>query len=286
MMDNMDNLGFDLPGISPVGLDLITLLNTSQATVKQIAAQARLDPVIFGKIIACANSPMYQEANKSTDILTSLLRLGQREIKRIVYQVVLRSAFFHESTEINAILSRVWRQSLTANVFMQKFVSAVPEAYPLDAEAMEYLECLGLIHNIGYVVLLVNFQERFAEFFKRGEGLDLPGFFEEEERWFSGFDHFSAGHAVLEAWNFPQPVCEIVAQYGFANETFQGRYPALHNLLRLARHVIMMTDSNFHPKKPADFWLNGTDLPSSEVDYEEIISDSLHCVRSIEGSLS
>ena len=86
----MDNLNFDLPGISPVGLDLITLLNTSQTTVKQIAAQARLDPVIFGNIIACANSPMYQEANKSTDILTSLVRLGQREIKRIVYQVVLR----------------------------------------------------------------------------------------------------------------------------------------------------------------------------------------------------
>ena len=123
----MDNLSFDLPGISPVGLDLITLLNASQATVKQIAAQARLDPVIFGNIIACANSPMYQEANKSADILTSLVRLGQREIKRIVYQVVLRSAFFHESVEINAILDRVWRQSLTANLFMQKFVSAVPE---------------------------------------------------------------------------------------------------------------------------------------------------------------
>lgn len=282
----MDTLSFDLPGISPVGLDLITLLNTSQATVKQIAAQARLDPVIFGNIIACANSPLYQEANKSTDILTSLLRLGQREIKRIVYQVVLRSAFFHESSEINAILNRVWQQSLTANVFMQRFVSAVPDAYVLDAEAGEYLECLGLIHNIGYVVLLVNFQDRFAEFFRRSDGLDLPAFFEEEGRWFDGFDHFSAGFAVLEAWNFPQPVCEIVAQYGFANEIFQGRHPALHNLLRLARHVIMMTESNFHPKKPADFWLTGTELPASEVDYEEIIGDALQSVRSIEGSLS
>jgi len=282
----MDNLNFDLPGISPVGLDLITLLNTSQATVKQIAAQARLDPIIFGNIIACANSPMYQEANKSTDILTSLVRLGQREIKRIVYQVVLRSAFFHESTEINGILNRVWRQSLTANIFMQKFVSAAPGAYSLDVEAMESLECLGLIHNIGYVVLLVNFQDRYLEFFKRCEGLDLPGFFEEESRWFDGFDHFSAGYGVLEAWNFPQSMCEVVAQYGFANEIFQGRYPALHNLLRLSRHVIMMMDSNFHPKVPADFWLKGTELPASEVDYEEIISDVRHCVQSIEGSFS
>jgi len=282
----MDKLSFDLPGISPVGLDLITLLNTSQATVKQIAAQARLDPVIFGNIIACANSPMYQDANKSADILTSLVRLGQREIKRIVYQVVLRSAFFHESVEINAILKRVWQQSLTANIFMQKLVSVAPEAYSLDVEAVEYLECLGLIHNIGYVVLLVNYQERFLEFFKRSEGLDLPAFFEEEGRWFDGFDHFSAGHAVLEAWNFPQPVCEVVAQYNVANDVFEGRYPALHSLLRLARHVIMMTDSNFHPKKPADFWLNGTELPSSEVDYEEIINDVRHCVQSIEGSFA
>ncbi len=282
----MDKLSFDLPGISSVGLDLITLLNTSQATVKQIAAQAKLDPVIFGNIIACANSPMYHEANNSTDILTSLVRLGQREIKRIVYQVVLRAAFFHESMEINAILHRVWQQSLTANVFMQHFVSAVPDAYDLDAEAFACLECLGLIHNIGYVVLLVNFQDRYLEFFRRCEGLDLPAFFEEESRWFDGFDHFSAGHAVLEAWKFPQPVCEIVAQYGSGNETFQGRYPALHSLLRLSRHVIMMTEANFHPKKPADFWLNGTSLPTSEVDYERIISDVRQCVKSIEGSFA
>jgi len=188
--------------------------------------------------------------------------------------------------EINAILNRVWRQSLTANLFMQKFVSAAPDAYSLDGEVSEYLECLGLIHNIGYVVLLVNFQDRFLEFFKRCEGLDLPGVFEEEGRWFDGFDHFSAGHAVLEAWNFPQPVCEVVAQYGFANEDFQGQYPALHNLMRLSRHVIMMMDSNFHPKKPADFWLSGTELPAAEVDYEEIINDVRHCVQSIEGSFS
>jgi len=269
-----------------VGLDLITLLNTSQTTVKQIAAQAKLDPVIFGNIIACANSPMYHEANKSTDILTSLVRLGQREIKRIVYQVVLRSAFFHESTEINTILRRIWQQSLTANVFMQQFVSAVPGGYDLETEALECMECLGLIHNIGYVVLLVNFQERFLEFFNRSSGLDLPDFFEEERRWFDGFDHFSAGHAVLEAWNFPQPICEVVAQYGFGAETFHGRYPALQNLLRLSRHVIMMTESNFHPKKPADFWLNGTDLPAIEVDYEQIISDVRQCVQSIEGSFA
>ena len=37
----MDTLSFDLPGISPVGLDLIALLNSPQATVKQIAAQGR-----------------------------------------------------------------------------------------------------------------------------------------------------------------------------------------------------------------------------------------------------
>lgn len=282
----MDTLSFDLPGISPVGLDLITLLNTSQATVKQIAAQAKLDPVIFGNIIACANSPMYHEANNSTDILTSLVRLGQREIKRIVYQVVLRAAFFHESTEINAVLHRIWQQSLTANVFMQQFVSAVPDAYELDAEGLGFLECLGLIHNIGYVVLLVNFQDRYLDFFRRSEELDLPAFFEEERRFFEGFDHFSAGQEVLEAWNFPQPVCEIVAQYGFGKEAFQGSYPGLHSLLRLSRHVIMMTDANFHPKKPADFWLNGTDLPASEVDYEQIINEVRQCVTSIEGSFA
>jgi HD-like signal output (HDOD) protein len=281
----MDTLSFDLPGISPVGLELIAMLNNPRTTVRQIATQAKLDPVIFGNIIACANSPAYHEIQKSTDILTSLVRLGQREIKRIVYQVVLRSAFFHESTDLNSILRRIWQQSLTANVFMQKLVAAVPEAYNLGADAAEHLECLGLVHDIGYVVLLVNFQDRFLEFFVRNVDRSLPEFFEEERRWFAGFDHFSAGRAVLESWNFPPSLCEIVGQYG-ATQDFQGTQPDLFNLLRLARHVIMMTEYNFHPTKPANFWLTGTELPAVEVDYEQIISDVRESVRGIESSFA
>ncbi len=282
----MDALSFDLPGISPVGLELISLLHNPRTTVKEIAAQARLDPVIFGNIIACANSPVYHEVLKSTDILTSLVRLGQREIKRIVYQVVLRSAFFHESSEINSILRRIWQQSLTANIFMQKLVGAVPEVFNLEGEAAEYLECLGLVHDIGYVVLLVNFQDRFLEFFTRNADCSLPEFFENERSWFGGFDHFSAGRAVLEKWNFPSSLYEIVGQHGSSNHDFQGGQPVLNNLLRLARHVLMMTEYNFHPTKPAAFWLTGTDLPTVEVDYEQILSDVRDSVRAIESSFS
>ena len=135
----MKKLNFDLPGISPVGLELIALLNSPDTTVKQIAAQAKLDPVIYGNLVACANSPMYKGVQSSLDILTSLVRLGQREIKRIVYQVVLRGAFFHESSALNAILQRIWMQSLTANIFMQKLVAAIPEAYALEHEEVELL---------------------------------------------------------------------------------------------------------------------------------------------------
>lgn len=282
----MNTLNFDLPGISPVGLELIAMLNNPLITVKQIATQARLDPVIFGNIIACANSPAYHEVLKSTDILTSLVRLGQREIKRIVYQVVLRSAFFHESSEINSILRRIWQQSLTANVFMQKLVATAPDAYSLEAEAAAHLECLGLVHNIGYVVLLVNFQDRFVDFFGCGAGQKLPDFFAEEQRWFDGVDHFRAGRSVLEHWNFPPVLCQIVGQYGRNVTMLQGTHPALFNLLRLARHVIMLTEYNFHPTRPANYWLEGTALPTVEVDYERIIAEVVDSVRSIEASFA
>lgn len=282
----MNTLNYDLPGISPVGLDLIALLNSPDATVKQIASQAKLDPVIFGNIIAYANSPVFKGISKSTDILTSLVRLGHREIKRIVYQVVLRSAFYHESADINSVLRRIWLQSLTANLFMQKFVSAVPQFHAFELEEIEHLECLGLVHNIGYVVLLVNFQDRFSDFFASNGDLALPEFFQEERAWFDDYDHFSAGRNMLELWNFPKSMWEIVGQYQFPAHGFRGRYPKLHNLLRLARHVIMMTEYNFHPVTPAEFWLEGTELPEVEVDYEQIIADVREGVQNIEGTVA
>lgn len=282
----MSTLNFDLPGISSVGLDLIALLNSPDATVKQIAAQAKLDPVIYGNLVACANSPAYKGIHSTLDILTSLVRLGQREIKRIVYQVVLRGAFFHESTELNSVLRRIWMQSLTANIFMQKLVSMTPEAYTLDHEEVELLGCLGLIHNLGYVVLLVNFRDRFLDFFVSHADLSLPDFFEEEQVWFDGHDHFSAGRAVLAHWHFPRCAWEIVGQYHCPNSEFQGRYPQLHSLLRLSRHVIMMTEYNFHPTTPADYWLQGTELPAVELDFETLIQDVRDSVLRVEGSFS
>lgn len=282
----MKKLNFDLPGISPVGLELIALLNSPDATVKQIAAQAKLDPVIYGNLVACANSPLYKGVQSSLDILTSLVRLGQREIRRVVYQVVLRGAFFHESKALNAILRRIWMQSLTANIFMQKLVAATPEAYALEHEEVELLGCLGLIHNIGYVVLLVNFQDRFLDFFTSHADLPLPEFFEEERIWFDDHDHFSAGRAVLGHWHFPQFTWEIVGQYHCPGQVFQGRYPQLHSLLRLARHVIMMTEYNVHPKTPADFWLHGTEMPAVELDFETLIQDVRQSAQRVEGAFA
>ena len=88
---------------------------------------------------------------------------------------------------------------------MQKFVSSVPDAYALDVEGMECLECLGLIHNIGYVVLLVNFQERFLEFFSRNPEPELSVFFEKERAWFDGFDHFRRATRCWKPGAFRNP---------------------------------------------------------------------------------
>lgn len=282
----MRKLNFSLPGISPVGLELIALLNVPDTPVSRIAGTAQNDAVIFGNIVACANSPAYKGVQTTTDILASLVRLGQREIKRIVYQVVLRSAFYHDSPEINAVLRRIWLQSLTASLFMQKLVEVAPGAYVLDAEEVDYLGCLGLLHNIGYVVLMVNFQDRFLEFFTTHAALPLDEFFAEERLWFDEVDHFSAGRAVLKHWNFPQAIWELVARYPFPVHDYRGEHPRLHHLLRLARHMLAMTDYCFHPTHPADYWLNATELPAVTVDYATLFRDVRDTALHIESSLS
>ncbi len=282
----MDSLCYDLPGMSPVGLGLIALLNTPGTTVKQIAVQAELDPAIFGNIVGCANSPAYTGLNKSTDILASLLRLGQREVRRIVFQVVLRGAFHHESQPISTILRRIWLQSLATNVSMHKLTAAASESFALDQEEARFAECLGLLHNIGYLVLLANFPHRFLDFFSRHEDLPLPAFFDQEQRWFHPHDHFSCGRAVLEVWNFPRSFSEIVAGYKEPAGEFRGSHPRLHGMLRLSRHAISMTEYAFHPVQPDGFWMEGAELPDGQPDFSTLIPDVRQSVQHVEASFS
>src|SRR5213593_1618739 len=73
----------DLPSLSPVLAHLIATLGREDASVAEVAAIIRQDPVIAARVLRAANSAAYIGRSPVSSIRDALLRLGLARIRRL-----------------------------------------------------------------------------------------------------------------------------------------------------------------------------------------------------------
>ena len=275
------HVDFNIPGVKAVGMELIKQLNAPQPDMEAFARTVELDPAIFGSIMACANSPLFTGISEIVDLRVALNRLGMKEIRRIIFHVVLESAFRSDNTEINHLLRALWKQNLAVSLTMQRLIQNCPQvkALPMDMVAMIYP--LGLMHVIGIPVLVINYYNAFGKFMREDLARPLPEIYEREKELFDGFDHFELGSEVLKRWSFPDFIPGIIASYHIPEPKLDPDSRILHSLLRFARHLAQEFGFAALPNAPEGYWLTGNVLDMSGIDEDAIKADVLEQLRKI-----
>lgn len=263
-------LDFNVPGVKPVGMELMKILNGPEPDIEAMARVVELDPALFGSILACANSPLYGGVKEIVDLRMALIRLGMKEIRRIVFHVVLDSAFRSDHQDINKFLRSIWRQNLAVSLTMQQLLQHCPQvrALPVDMVAMIYP--LGLMHLIGIPVLIVNFFDRFTLFVRDDLKQPLPEIYLREKEIFDGFDHFILGRILVDRWGFPEFFPAVLESYHLPEPTLEEHVRILHSLLRMSRHLTETMGCAALSNAPEGFWLQGNCLDLTEVDTVEL----------------
>lgn len=264
------HIDFNVPGVKPVGMELMKILNAPDPDREAMARVIELDPALFGSILACANSPLYGGIKEIVDLRMALTRLGMREVRRIVFHVVLDSAFRSDHQDINKFLRSIWTQNLAVSLTMQHLLHHCPQvrALPVDMVAMIYP--LGLLHLIGFPVLIVNFYDRFASFVRNDLHRPLPEVFAREKEIFDGFDHFELGRELVNRWGFPEFFPAVIQSYHLPEPTLEEQTRTLHSLLRASRHLVENMGYAALANTPDGYWLQGCTLDLSAVDNEEL----------------
>ncbi len=269
------HIDFNVPGVKAVGMELMRLLNAPNLDMDAIARTIELDPAIFGSVMACANSPLFAGVSEIVDLRIAINRLGLKEIRRIIFHVVLESAFRSDNTEINKLLRAIWKQNLAVSLTMQRLVQDCPQvkALPLDMVALVYP--LGLMHVIGIPVIIINYYNLFAKFIRDDLARPLPEIYDREKEIFDGFDHFELGAELVKRWGFPDFFPEVIASYCQPEPSLDENSRILHSLLRLARHLADEFGYAALPNAPEGYWLHGNVLDLSAVDKEKLKADVL-----------
>lgn len=189
----------NIPSYPQINIRLSHLINES-APIDQVIGLLKEDISIVTKLIRLCNSPPYSVGPEIKTLEQAIRRLGLKQTKNVVEIVSNRSLFTSRSAKHQDLLMDIWKHSV-ASAHGAELV-----ARRLSMDAPDEVFTMGLVHDIGFVVLLqiVADLEHANSLNMRLDNATVVDFLKAQ--------HCSFGRAILLRWKLPE-MCATVAMH-------------------------------------------------------------------------
>lgn len=228
-----------LPVLPELSQRILALTRDEEASVNDLAALVREDPVLAAKVLQLANSAMYGGLAEITDLTTACARLGLKKLANCVQAVANGHLYTSSRPAFHSIMQRHMQHALVTAHCAHEIAVAIAEPQP------DTLFVAGLIYRIGMVPLLDAVSE-----VEQGPLAELR---EQEDLLRDALESYYplVGLYIVQAWNLPPAFSQTVY---FQNQP--GNVP--DDTARSRAHAVNLaasiaTASGFGP------WEQGTD---------------------------
>ncbi|MCP5161647.1 MAG: HDOD domain-containing protein [Hahellaceae bacterium] len=175
-----------LPSLPHVLVEMLRVCQNPGSSFQQMAEIISRDAAIASRIILLANSSFYGRRGNVNTLERALLVLGTDTIKTMVITASVQQFFEEFNAGQQRHLKQFWRQSLSCALLAKALATLTSYASPDEA----YL--LGLLHNIGELVLTLNHSEVYPELLHSAE--DFVDLVDREN------ETFLTNHCDIGAW--------------------------------------------------------------------------------------
>jgi putative nucleotidyltransferase with HDIG domain len=180
---------------------LLLLLEDVEANADALADLIRVDPGLTADVLRVCNSATYGLRYRADNIQQAILRIGFREVHRIMMSVIMSPALKNPENTYAANQSDLWNHSLAAAVASQTLALSAG----IDADLAF---TAALVHDVGKVVLAHAVPDQVAQVVATAEEKHQPLY--EAERAVLKTDHAAVGGRLLDRWGFPQNISTAV----------------------------------------------------------------------------
>jgi putative nucleotidyltransferase with HDIG domain len=217
-------------GLKPFPVIAQRVLSLSQNASTSAAELSRLierDPGLSAKVLHVANSAIYAPSRSCTSIENATVRLGMRNIGRIVAMLVAYGMF----DDVNPTGAQI-RDHCVGVSILARYLAA--DARTVEADD---LFLAGLLHDVGKLLAMQTKDIDYAEL--EGRAHSFPEETHLKERQLVGWDHAILGAHVIEHWQLPREIAQIVAWHHQPGRAFAqgGKLAQSVAILRLADRV-------------------------------------------------
>ncbi len=216
-----------LPSPPQTLLRLLSLCQSEDAGLKELAELIAKDPAISAKVLTVAHSAAYHRADApALTLLQATNRLGTALIKVLVISEIVSQTFNHFNQAGGVDLRAFWKHSLRVALIAKELTA------PLDYPSAEEAYLAGLLHNIGRLALRAAAPQPHHALFDASDDVTLC----EQERQIVGMSHTEAGAWLLARWHLGDPMVESVRLHHDVESNLTEAH-ALSRLIHLAHRL-------------------------------------------------
>jgi len=198
MLDDIKHNRIVLPTLPEVAYKIRDLIDRPNTTTAQISAALKLDAALSARLLKLANSPLFRTSTPIDDLNTAITRLGNRNIKNLVTNIVLEQMYQGglASPQVQKKLKVQWRNNLRVAA-ISYFISKNYTSLKADEAMMA-----GLIHDIG-TLPIIEFAESIPELSSNEDVLEM----------LINKLHTKIGSLILKKWHFPDTLICVAAEH-------------------------------------------------------------------------
>ncbi len=194
LSDIQDNVK-RLPTLPGVAVRILEVFKKEDFSLKELSDLIATDPPLTLRVLKAVNSPFYGLKTRIESVGQAITFLGINSVKNLSLSFSLIRAF---SSRKKSVFNypQFWKDSLVGAV------SAKLLAEKIDKRHCESAFLIGLLQNIGSLILAENFPQAYGQALQSSKSQGLPLI--EVETQSLGLDHMAVGQYVLDAWGLPE----------------------------------------------------------------------------------
>jgi putative nucleotidyltransferase with HDIG domain len=190
-VENIDTL----PTIPGALKKVFKLLENQKVSLNEIGNFISNDPVLTTKVLKMVNSPVYGFPGRISSVSQAVILLGLNVVRGLllgvsVFELMQRS------------MVGLWEHSMGCSIVARLIAKRMGLKEP------EEVSIAALLHDIGKVVLILQFHEHYEYAMKQAEEKGI--IISESEKDIFTVTHADAGTWMTQKWRFPGNLIEVI----------------------------------------------------------------------------
>lgn len=187
------------------------LINSPNSSLSDIAKVISDDTGLAARLLRIANSAMYNFPSKIDTITRAITVIGTRQLRDLVLATKVIQMFNNlEGNDVD--METFWQHSIACGITARALATVRRESN------VEFYYLLGLLHDIGRLIMYIEIPEKASESMQLGRDQDMLLYQAENES--LGFDHAAVGAELLSAWKLPKSMCDATLYHHRPSRSF------------------------------------------------------------------